>query len=87
MHISDKEHSSFKSHFSFIETKKKIEIVKPDLDKNEYRYIELDNKMKVLLISDPLTSIASGSLDVKAGSWDEPKEFGGLAHFLEHMEF
>lgn len=26
-------------------------------------------------------------MDVKVGSWSNPKEYEGLAHFLEHMEF
>lgn len=39
------------------------------------------------MISDPLATEASCALDVKAGSWDEPDEWPGLAHFLEHMEF
>lgn len=27
------------------------------------------------------------ALDVKVGSWNEPAEWPGLAHFLEHMVF
>ncbi len=42
-------------------------IVKSPLDKREYRGITLNNKMKVLLISDPLTDKAAASLSVAAG--------------------
>jgi len=45
-------------------------IVKSPLDKREYRGLTLQNKMKVLLISDPLTDKAAASLSVAAGMWD-----------------
>lgn len=31
--------------------------------------------------------MSTAALDVKVGSWDEPNEFAGLAHFCEHMLF
>ena len=43
--------------------------------------------MKVLLISDPNADNAAAALDVHAGSFLDPKEWEGLAHFLEHMLF
>lgn len=100
-----------------------------------YRALELDNQMKILLISDPTAELVQGeeneveegsegeesdygseedqsgseegeeteegadgqkdaglrnaaaALSVKAGSFHEPKESPGLAHFLEHMVF
>ena len=64
-----------------------IEIIKPLVDHKKYKYIELPNKLKVLLIHDPESQIASVSLDVGAGSWNEPDEYPGLAHFCEHMLF
>ena len=39
------------------------------------------------MIHDPESQIASVSLDVGAGSWNEPTEYPGLAHFCEHMLF
>lgn len=49
--------------------------------------MQLENGLKVLLVHDPESEIASAALDVKAGSWNEPNEFPGLAHFCEHMLF
>jgi insulysin len=63
------------------------EVVKSPNDTREYRALLLDNGLKVLLISDPLTDKAAASVDVNAGSNSDPREFGGLAHFLEHMLF
>jgi secreted Zn-dependent insulinase-like peptidase len=40
-----------------------------------------------MLISDPDADKSAASLDVHVGSAYEPKEIGGLAHFLEHMLF
>ena len=56
-------------------------------DSKAYRFVELDNRMKVLLVSDPLAEKAAASLDVHVGSSSNPADRGGLAHFLEHMLF
>ncbi|MCK9468676.1 MAG: insulinase family protein [Porticoccaceae bacterium] len=56
-------------------------------DKRGYRYITLDNELAILLISDPETDKAAASLSVEVGSFDNPPEREGLAHFLEHMLF
>src|SRR5690554_4694752 len=56
-------------------------------DPREYRHLFLDNKLEVLLISDPATDKAAAAMDVHVGSRDDPKEYQGLAHFLEHMLF
>ena len=61
--------------------------LKSPTDKREYRYVELPNGLKVLLISDDRADKAAAALDVFAGSSDEPRDQPGLAHFLEHMLF
>ena len=61
--------------------------IKSPNDNNQYRYIELDNGLKALLISDPGADRAAASLNVAVGSGDDPKDREGLAHFLEHMLF
>ena len=52
-----------------------------------YRYLTLDNGLKLLLASDPNADKAAASLVVFRGSFHEPPERPGLAHFLEHMLF
>ncbi|MGH1484604.1 MAG: insulinase family protein [Cellvibrionaceae bacterium] len=64
-----------------------IEIEKGSLDKRTYHYQVLDNKIQVLLISDPEADKAAAALDVNVGSYHDPKDREGLAHFLEHMLF
>jgi insulysin len=61
-------------------------VVSP-IDDRDYRALELDNGLQVLLVSDPKTQKAAAALDVYVGSGDNPKGRGGLAHFLEHMLF
>ena len=56
-------------------------------DQRLYRYLQLDNKIKVLLISDEQAEKSAASLNVHVGSFQNPKEREGLAHFLEHMLF
>ena len=63
------------------------EIIQSSQDKRAYRGIQLDNGIKCLLVSDPLTDRSAASLDVNAGYLLDPNEFPGLAHFCEHMLF
>lgn len=56
-------------------------------DDREYRYLTLDNKLRVLLVSDPATDKSAAALSVYRGTFHEPKNRSGLAHFLEHMLF
>ena len=62
-------------------------IIQSPLDAKQYRALELDNGLKVLLVSDPAADQAAASLDVPIGSGNDPDDWHGLAHFLEHMLF
>ncbi|KAJ9600258.1 hypothetical protein L9F63_009434, partial [Diploptera punctata] len=62
-------------------------IVKSAEDKRLYRCLELENEMKVLLISDSSTDKSAASLDVNVGHMSDPCQLPGLAHFCEHMLF
>lgn len=63
------------------------EIIKSDADSRLYRSLILDNRLQVLLISDPETDQAAAAMDVAVGQINDPPERQGLAHFLEHMLF
>ena len=62
-------------------------VIRGEQDSREYRYVELPNRMRVLLVSDPQTDKAAASMHVRAGSGNDPRTRQGLAHFLEHMLF
>ena len=64
-----------------------ISPLKSPIDKKLYRYVELENQLKVLLVSDETTDKSAASLDVYVGSGSDPEGWEGLAHFLEHMLF
>ena len=42
-------------------------VIRGEQDGREYRYLELPNRMRVLLVSDPQTDKAAASLHVRAG--------------------
>lgn len=64
-----------------------ISIVQSPHDDRLYRGLTLDNGLRVLLVSDPDAEKAAVALNVEVGSYNDPKEREGLAHFLEHMLF
>jgi secreted Zn-dependent insulinase-like peptidase len=64
-----------------------VAVITGETDKRAFRYLELPNRLKVLLISDPTADKAAAALDVNVGSRQDPAARPGLAHFLEHMLF
>lgn len=62
-------------------------IGKSQQDNREYRGLHLENGLKVLLVSDPMTDKAAAALTVDVGHMNDPESIPGLAHFCEHMLF
>ena len=62
-------------------------IEKPSTDNRDYQWLQLDNGLTVLAISDPNSESAAAVMNVAVGSWANPDDRPGLAHFLEHMLF
>ncbi len=56
-------------------------------DDREYRALMLPNQLQVVLVSDPAIEVAAVSLAVGVGSYQDPDNQLGLAHYLEHMLF
>ena len=56
-----------------------------DRDNRQYEVIELANKMRVLLVSDPKAVKSLASLALPVGSLQDPADQQGLAHYTEHM--
>lgn len=73
--------------FRLIEERAKTAILTPCLSQRETAKIQLSNGLEVYLISDPKTDESGAALCVKVGSWDEPEEHPGMAHFTEHLLF
>ena len=64
-----------------------VGIYRSPTDDRHYRYLRLANGLQVVLISDPGEDKGAAALSVAVGSFDNPQEWPGLAHFLEHMLF
>ncbi|KAH8419636.1 hypothetical protein KR222_011395, partial [Zaprionus bogoriensis] len=62
-------------------------IEKSEQDTRDYRGLQLENGLKVLLISDPSTDVSAAALSVQVGHMSDPVNLPGLAHFCEHMLF
>lgn len=63
------------------------EIIKSPNDDRLYQYIALDNGLRAIVVEDPQAIESACSLEINVGSYDEPEDYLGLAHFLEHMLF
>lgn len=59
----------------------------PDLKNRTTAKLLLENGLEVLLLSDPSADQSSALMVVDVGSWSNPPEYPGMAHFCEHMLF
>ena len=64
-----------------------LTIETPSLSGRCERKIRLDNGLEMFLISSPSTTQSGAAMAVAAGSWDDPDERAGMAHFVEHLLF
>ncbi len=75
------------SSFQRIEERAILPILSPAFSQRQTSKLELDNGLNVYLISDPQAPKSAAALSVHAGSWMDPQQHLGMAHFLEHMLF
>lgn len=73
--------------YTILENLANEEILTPSLKDRKTLKIRLNNGLEAILISDPLADLSASALVVKTGSWQDSKEYPGIAHFLEHMLF
>lgn len=73
--------------YQLISDQNQLSILTASLAERQTEKMILSNGMEVYLISDPGSAQGGAVLKVQAGSWDDPKEHQGLAHFVEHMLF
>ena len=64
-----------------------LQILNPSLKNRKCAKIRLHNGLQALLISDEKADQSAAALSVGVGSWNDPVEFPGMAHFTEHMLF
>lgn len=76
-----------KAVYEIIEDKSTLNILTPDLSNRQTLKLRLPNGLEAYLISDQKADKSAAALSVNVGAWHDPKEYPGLAHFLEHMLF
>lgn len=64
-----------------------LPFLSPDLQMRKTAKIELTNGLQILVISDPNADQSAAVVAVGSGSWCDPTEYPGMAHFCEHMLF
>ena len=62
-------------------------VVQSAYSTTQTRTFVLPNGIPATLVSDSTAPLASAAVHVATGSFSDPAEFQGLAHFLEHMLF
>lgn len=73
--------------YTIIEDKATLPILTPALSDRKTIKIRLDNGLQAMIVSDPKSDKSAASLTVDSGSWQDPEDHPGIAHFLEHMLF
>lgn len=73
--------------FEVIQNQATLPLLNPSYHNEKVEKIRLENGFEAILVSNPEVKQSAVALTVLAGSWLEPDEFPGLAHFLEHMLF
>jgi insulysin len=70
-----------------VEDRSNLPLLNPDLAERKTLKLRLSNGLEALLISDPVADQSAAAVAVGAGSWSDPEEYPGMAHFCEHMLF
>ncbi|MCX6990638.1 MAG: insulinase family protein [Chlamydiae bacterium] len=65
----------------------KADLLYPENTARKTLKIRLKNGLEVYLISDPQVEQSAASLAVEVGSWSDPANVPGMAHFVEHLLF
>ncbi len=73
--------------YQVIEDQARLPRLNPALSDQVVEKIVLSNGLEAYLVSDPGLDQSAAGLAVEVGSWQDPKEYPGMAHFLEHMLF
>jgi insulysin len=84
---SKKEHDTVIASSQQFKRIKSGPVIKSAKDHRAYRHLVLDNSLEVLIVHDHSTSKGAAAMTIHAGSFWDPPDIPGLAHFLEHMLF
>lgn len=65
----------------------KVSVRKPLNDRSSYEYTTFENGLRVLAVHNPKASKSGFAVSVSSGSYYDPADLPGLAHFCEHLLF
>jgi len=65
----------------------KVSVRAPLKDRKSYEYTTFANGLRVLAVNDPKASKSGFAVSVSSGSFYDPADLPGLAHFCEHLLF
>lgn len=77
----------FSSSYEVIPDEAKVPVLSPSLKEQKMLKIRLSNGLEAVLVSNPTVDMSSANMTVKRGSWSDPEDHPGMAHFVEHMVF
>lgn len=73
--------------YEIIEDKATVPLLNPSMQKRQIVKLRLKNGLEAYIVSDPDTKHSAASVSVKRGSWNDPRAYPGMAHFVEHLLF
>lgn len=62
-------------------------MLKSAYDNRQYKHIELENGLRILLVQDPSCVKSACSITFNVGHFNDEKDCFGISHLLEHMLF
>ena len=74
-------------NYTEVQDLSQLKIETPSLSNREVGKIRLANGLDVYLVSDKDTDKSAAAFAVNVGSWSDPKDYPGMAHFVEHLLF
>jgi len=77
----------FCDSYEIVKDECNLSIDTPSLQNRKFLKIRLKNGLEAYLVSDPDAPKSAAALAVHVGSWSDPEDRPGLAHFLEHLLF
>lgn len=75
------------NNYTVIEDRADLPLLNENLQNREILKLKLANGLEALIISDKGADQSAAAVRVGAGSWNDPGEYAGMAHFCEHMLF
>lgn len=78
---------TFAGGYTLLDDKNTLQIKTESLQDRKVQKVRLHNGLLVYIVSDPHVDESAACMLFNVGSWHDPKEYQGCAHFTEHLTF